>query len=144
MINKKKTKSKTLLERFNEKKAKDNIENTLLKGGVDIVAGSIAGTGIAAIVGDKSPFVGMLLILVGHYYGDESGLLRVTGASTLAYGIAKAKDYQNKPELNSPSNRLQDLKSNVLTAFHLKWDNKSLEKNELKVPVKSKPPHSTS
>ena len=56
MKGKMKTKHKTLLERYNEKQAKGNIENTLLKGGVDIVAGSIAGTGIAAMIGDKSPF----------------------------------------------------------------------------------------
>jgi hypothetical protein len=122
MKDKKKAKPKSLLEKYNEKQTKGNVENTLLKGGIDAVASSIVGTGIGAIVGDKAPFAGLGLMFLWHYYGDESGVLRVIGASTLAYGIAKAKAYQNNPNLDTAQKRISEAKDDFLTAFHLKWN----------------------
>lgn len=110
-----------LYNKFNELPAKQNTQNALIKGLVDTVAGSVVGTGIGALTGDKAAFAGIILILAGHYVGDESGLLRVTGASTLAYGIGKAKEYENNPELATPNQRLGALKDDWLSAFHLKW-----------------------
>lgn len=110
-----------LYNKFNSLPAKQNTQNTLIKGIVDTVAGSVVGTGIGALTGDKAAFAGIILILAGHYVGDESGLLRVTGASTLAYGIGKAKEYENNSELATPNQRLVALKDDWLSAFHLKW-----------------------
>lgn len=121
MANKKKHLKKNLLDTFNEKQTKGNVENTLLKGTVDTVAGSVVGTGIGALTGRKASFVGIALMLAGHYIGDQSGLLRITGASTMAYGIGKAGEYKNNPELSSSTKRLSSLKDDWLTAFHLKW-----------------------
>lgn len=123
MKDKKKTKSKSLLEKYNERQTKGNLENTLIKGAVDAVASSVIGTGIGAIAGNKAPFAGLGLILAGHYFGDESGVLRIAGASTLAFGIAKAKEYQNNPNLDTAQKRISEAKDDFLTAFHLKWKN---------------------
>lgn len=121
-MRKKKNKSlKNILDQYNEKPTKGNIENTLLKSAVDTVAGSVIGTGIGAIAGDKATFAGIALILAGHYVGDESGILRLTGASTMAYGIGKSSEYKTNPELNTPGKRISALKDDWLTAFHLKW-----------------------
>lgn len=134
MKDKKKTKSKSLLEKYNERQTKGNVENTLIKGAVDAVASSVIGTGLGAIAGDKAPFAGLGLILAGHYFGDESGVLRITGASTLAFGIAKAKEYQNNPNLDTAQKRISEAKDDFLTAFHLKWKNEQ-KPTEQKVVV---------
>ncbi|MCB9195525.1 MAG: hypothetical protein H6598_04810 [Flavobacteriales bacterium] len=124
-----------LYNKFNSLPAKQNTQNTLIKGLVDTVAGSVVGTGIGALTGDKAAFAGIILILAGHYVGDESGLLRVTGASTLAYGIGKAKEYENNPELATPNQRLGALKDDWLSAFHLKWKKSTGEtKNQSSLP----------
>lgn len=124
-----------LYNKFNSLPAKQNTQNTLIKGLVDTVAGSVVGTGIGALTGDKAAFAGIILILAGHYVGDESGLLRVTGASTLAYGIGKTKEYENNPELATPNQRLGALKDDWLSAFHLKWKKSTGEtKNQSSVP----------
>lgn len=120
---------KNIYEKYIDLPAKGDVQNTLIKSVVDTAAGSIVGTGIGALAGDKAAFAGILMILAGHYIGDESGLLRVTGASTMAYGIGKAKEYQNNPDLATPSQRLGELKSDWLTAFHLKWKQQTQEKD---------------
>lgn len=127
-------KKKNILEKYNERSTKGNIQNTLLKGAVDTVAGSVIGTGIGALAGDKAAFAGIALILAGHYLGDESGVLRLTGASTMAYGIGKAQVYKNDPEMKSVSNRLGGLKQDLLGAFFRKYQQ---EKNEIPKEKKS-------
>ncbi len=125
---KKKSTKKNFLQKYNERETKGNVQNTLLKGAVDTVAGSVIGTGIGALAGDKAAFAGIALILAGHYLGDESGVLRVTGASTMAYGIGKAQVYKSDPEMKSVSNRLGGLKQDLLGAFFFKYKE---EKNEI-------------
>jgi len=139
MKDKKKTKNKSLLEKYNERQTKGNIENTLIKGAVDAVASSVIGTGIGAIAGDKAPFAGLGLIFAGHYFGDESGVLRIAGASTLAFGIAKTKEYQSNPNLDTVQKRLFSAKDDFLTAFHLKWK-KDQEPTEQKDVVEQPAP----
>jgi len=112
---------KNVLDSYNKRKTKDNVENTLLKSAVDTTAASIVGTSIAAIAGSNAPLVGVLMIAAGHYLGDESGVLRVAGASTIAYGIAKAKQYKENPHLAGVTERLKDTKSDFLIAFHIDW-----------------------
>lgn len=131
-MSKKKSKSrKNILDQYNEKQTKGNVENTLLKSAVDTVASSVIGTGIGAIAGDKAAFAGIALILAGHYVGDESGLLRLTGASTMAYGIGKSSEYRTNPELSMVGKRISALKDDWLTAFHLKWQKETNQESTL-------------
>lgn len=139
MKDRKKKKAKSFLEKYNDRETKGNIENTLIKGAVDALAGSVIGTGIGALAGDKAAFAGIALILAGHYFGDESGVMRITGVSTLAYGIGKANEYKNNPNLDSPQKRLSDLKDNWLTAFHIKWKKETQQQEAPSQPVEVKP-----
>lgn len=147
MRKKKNNSLKNLFDQYNEKPTKGNIENTLLKSTVDTVAGSVIGTGLGAIAGDKATFAGIALILAGHYVGDQSGLLRLTGASTMAYGIGKSSEYKTNPELNTAEKRISALKDDWLTAFHLKWKKETNQQptppeqktNEQKVTEEEKP-----
>lgn len=138
MKNRKKKGSKNqltkLLEEYNQKDTKGNINNTLLKSVVDI-AGVAAGTGIGALSGDKAKFIGPLLIALGHYIGDESGLLRMLGASTLSYGIAKSKEFKENQELHKVKGRMIDLKGNWLSAMYLDMK----QEKETETEVKEKP-----
>ncbi|GAB5417999.1 MAG: hypothetical protein Crog4KO_14520 [Crocinitomicaceae bacterium] len=120
-MKKKSKKQLSLLDKFNNKETKGNVENTAIKSLVDIVAGATIGPGLAAVSGKFSPLAGVLLIAAGHYLGDKSGVLRATGTSTLAFGIAKAKDYQENPELNTARKRLKGLGNDLLASLHLKW-----------------------
>ena len=74
---------------------------------------------LSASAGKAAPTVGVALIGAGHYMGDESGLLRVVGASTLSHSVAKAKEYREKSNI-SISERLKDVKDGWLYAFLLK------------------------
>lgn len=105
MKSNKKNSLQNLLDAYNKKKAKGSVENTLLKTTVDVAASSLVGTGIASLSGRDSLLLGIALIGAGHYLGDESGVLRIAGASTIAYGIAKSKAYQDNPKLETVSQR---------------------------------------
>jgi len=130
MAKRKKRKKKSFIDQYNERETKGDIQNTLLKSTVDIVSSGAIGTGIGAITGKYSPLAGIALIIAGHYLGDKSGVLRLTGASTMAYGIAKAKDYQNNPKYNTPQKRLEGLKEDLLTTMYLRWKKEKDEKEE--------------
>jgi len=120
MKTKKKSSLEVLIDQYNEKETKGNLGNTLLKSTVDIT-GSVAGTGIASLSGDKSLLVGAAIIALGHYINDESGLLRIAGASTIGYGIAKANEFKTNPELATLSQRTSAWKNDLLTSFYLNW-----------------------
>lgn len=109
---------KGILAGFNNREAKNSVPNTLLKLLADI-AGVGMGTLLSASAGKAAPAVGVALIGAGHYMGDESGLLRVVGASTLAHSVAKAKEYREKSNM-SISERLKDVKDGWLYALLLK------------------------
>jgi len=127
----KKKKKKNVLQRYNDAETKKNIKHTGMKTGVDAVLGTSTGAGLAAVFGIWSPLVGVILIGAGHYFGDKSGLLRVSGAATIAYGIAKASENRaavddasvNGVSLGSVADgakqRLIDFKNNWLKAFYL-------------------------
>ena len=114
-------KPKSFLDKFNERETKGSVENTAIKSIVDVVSGGVVGPGIAAVGGQYSPLIGIALIIAGHYFGDKSGVLRTTGASSLAFGIAKSHSYQNEPALNSPQKRLKGLGNDLLTTLHINW-----------------------
>lgn len=115
-----------LFEQYNSKQTKNNPTNTLLKSVVD-VASSVAGTGVSALSGEKSLLAGFMLIVIGHYLGDKSGLLRTTGVSTIAHGIAKSKAYRNNPDLTTPKQRMVQLKDDLLTSLYLNWEKETSE-----------------
>lgn len=109
---------KGILQRFNEQQAKGNVQNTLLKTIADI-AGIGIGTVLSAASGKAAPALGIALLGTGHYIGDNSGLMRIAGASAFAHGIAKAKEYRENA--NQPlADRLSDLKDEWLIATLLK------------------------
>lgn len=109
---------KGILAGFNKREAKNSVPNTLLKLLADI-AGVGMGTVFSASAGKAAPAVGVALMGAGHYMGDESGLLRVVGASTLSHSVAKGKEYREKSNM-SISERLKDVKDGWLYAFLLK------------------------
>ena len=80
----------SFLDRYNARETKGSWKNTFIKTGGDAVTGAIVGTGIGALAGKYAILVGPALVITGHYTGDKSGLLRIAGASTMAYGIACA------------------------------------------------------
>lgn len=121
------SKKNGFLEKYNQRETKGNIQNTLLKGTVDTLAGSALGTGIGAVTGSKAPLAGIALILAGHYLGDESGVLRLTGASAMAYGIGKAKEYKDNPKMDSAAGRLGELKQDLLGTFFRRWEEEKKE-----------------
>lgn len=116
------------VDKYNKIDTKGNIQNTLLKGLIDI-AGVAAGTGLGALAGKNSKFVGLATILGGHYLGDKSNILRIIGASTMAYGIGKAKEYNSNPELATPKGRFSDLKDDWFATLYIKMKD---EKSETK------------
>lgn len=109
---------KQLLAGFNERQTKNNVQNTLLKLVADI-AGVGLGTALSASLGKIAPAAAIALMGAGHYMGDESGLLRVVGASTLAHSVAKSKEYRKNPEMTI-TDRLKDVKDGWLYATLLK------------------------
>lgn len=109
---------KQLLAGFNERQTKNNVQNTLLKLVADI-AGVGLGTALSASLGKIAPAAAIALMGAGHYVGDESGLLRVVGASTLAHSVAKSKEYRKNPEMTI-ADRLKDVKDGWLYATLLK------------------------
>jgi len=118
------------VDKYNKLETKGNIQNTLLKGLID-VAGVAIGTGLGALAGKNSKFVGLATIIGGHYLGDKSNILRIIGASTMAYGIGKAKEYNSNPELATPKGRFSDLKDDWFATLYIKMkDEKSESKTE--------------
>jgi hypothetical protein len=84
-----------LLHGFNEQQAKGNGKITLLKTFADL-AGVGLGTAVSAAAGKVAPLLGVAMIGAGHYIGDDSGLLRVVGAATVAHSVAKSKEYRQE------------------------------------------------
>jgi F0F1-type ATP synthase assembly protein I len=82
----------SLLKRYNDADATKNVKITAMKTGADFLIGVPVGTGLGALLGIWSPLAGFLMIGAGHYFGDKSGLLRIAGAATIAYGVAKAAE----------------------------------------------------
>jgi hypothetical protein len=108
-----------ILQGFNEKPTKGNVQNTVLKTVADL-AGVGIGTTVSAAAGTVAPLIGAALIGAGHYIGDDSGLLRVVGAATVAHSVAKSKEYRQ--EGSTMKDRLLGLKDDWLRAALLKHD----------------------
>jgi hypothetical protein len=130
MRNKRKTSSKSMLQKYKAAKTKGNITNTGLKSVVDLILGAALGAGIGAGTGKAALPVGLLLIAGSHYFDEETGLLRVAGSATIAYGIGKAIQNKNAievqdiqgvslGEVGKAKERLISFKDEILAAFYL-------------------------
>lgn len=124
------SKGKKMYERYIED-SKGKVGHSAVKMGVEGVAAAVAGGGAGALFGVWSPLLGLLLIGTGHYFGDKTGLLRITGAACIGYGIAKAKENRASASAavvegitlgsiaTGAKERLIDLKDNWLKATFL-------------------------
>jgi hypothetical protein len=74
--------------------AKGSIQNSLMKAVVDILAGAVVGPALSAALGKFAPVAGAALSFGGHYIGDDSGLMRAIGISTVAHSVAKVQEYR--------------------------------------------------
>ena len=142
MIKKKKNKSKGgMISKYNNakvvkydktgKRSQTNGKVYALKTGVDIVSAAATGPLLGAGLGPAAPFLGIFLIGLGQFLDDKTGLLRLTGAAAIGYGIAKSKsnrDSMTSTAINGASmgsimedakQRLIDFKSDWLHAFYL-------------------------
>lgn len=130
-----KKKKGNLLKRYNDagvrtSNNKINGKVVALKSGVDLGVSTL-GAGLGALGGIFSPIAGVALILAGHFLNDKSGILRMAGAATMAYGIAKAADNRMASQNQSVNgislgsvtegakNRLINFKDNWLQAFYI-------------------------
>ncbi|MBL1281245.1 MAG: hypothetical protein COA33_013285 [Fluviicola sp.] len=125
------SKNKGFLQKYKGAKTKGNIANTGLKTVVDLVVGAAVGAGISASSGRAALPIGILLIAGSHYFDEDTGILRIAGAATIAYGIAKAVENKNIADANSvegitlagetskAKTRLSNFKDEILTAFYL-------------------------
>lgn len=126
---KKSSAKKGILAQYKAKSTKGNVVNTGLKTLVDLLLGSTVGAGIGAGAGQAAIPIGILLIAGSHYFDEDTGVLRIAGSATIAYGIGKA--ITNKQisdanqinglagESNKAKTRLNLFKDEIFTAFYL-------------------------
>ncbi len=124
-----KAKGKNFISAYNAKETKGSFSNAGLKTLVDVVLGATVGAGIGAVSGKQAKWFGLGMIGLGHYFGDKSGVLRVAGASAIAYGIAK--HFENEQiassvngftlagESSKAKTRLTQFKDEALATFYL-------------------------
>lgn len=127
-----KSKANNLVESYNSKEAKSNAGVSAMKSGVDLVLGVGLGGLIGKMAGKYSPFAGTALIFIGHYTGDKTGLLKIIGASSIAYGIAKALDDDKESTITE---KLKEYGQEGLKAFFFiepkNKENDTAQKNAL-------------
>jgi hypothetical protein len=136
---------KGVLAKYEAKKTKGNIANTGLKTVVDLVLGSTIGAGIGAGAGQAAIPIGILLIAGGHYFDESTGILRMAGSATIAYGIGKAitnKQIADANQINGlagesskAKTRLNLFKDEFFTAFYLDKIFKPKEKEATEIPI---------
>jgi len=106
--------------------------NTALKTLVDAAIGVPVGVLLGGAAGLWSLPIGVLLIAGGHHIKEQSGLVRIVGASAIAYGIAKNIDFKaaaKQAQVNgigglagatqSMKERVQGVKSDLMAAYFL-------------------------
>ncbi len=139
------TKKKGILAQYKAKKSKGNIANTGLKTLVDLLLGSTVGAGIGAGAGQAAIPIGILLIAGSHYLDEETGILRIAGSATIAYGIGKAitnKQIADANQINGlagesskAKTRLNLFKDEVFTAFYLDKIYKPKDKEATEIAI---------
>lgn len=137
MKNKKKNskakKDQGFFKSLSKLEATGDVSNTLIKAGIDSLSGAIVAPYLAAIAGKSAPWVGILISAAGHYLGDQSGISRVIGASTTAYGIAKAPEYHHNPESEKVENRMIMVKDELLLSFFFKSKKKEEQQEDTQI-----------
>jgi hypothetical protein len=143
---------KGFLDEYNEKPTgKGQAGNIALKTGVDLLG--VTGGGLtAAAAGGWSVPLGVVLIIIGHRVEDKSGILRMAGAASLTYGVAKYfefKEAKEKAAVNGIEglagvsagikSRLTNFKNEIMGAYFLdkifkKGDEKETRKMEVDTP----------
>jgi len=111
-------KKSNLISRYNDLDAKSNANHALMKTVVDVIAGAMIGPALSATLGKFAPIAGAALTFGGHYTGDQTGLMRGIGMSTLAHSVAKTNEYR-QPD-STLKNRLSELKDDWLRLILLK------------------------
>lgn len=107
-----------LITRYNEMDARSNVKHALIKTLVDVIAGVMIGPALSATLGKVAPIAGLGLSFGGHYMGDQTGLMRGIGMSTLAHSVAKTKEYRQAD--STLKERLSELKDDWLRLILLK------------------------
>lgn len=139
-MKRKKRKSKSgMIAKYRAMSTKGNIKNTGIKSVLDLVLGATLGAGIGASSGRMALPIGLVLIAGSHYMAEETGVVRLAGAATIAYGIGKAIHNKQVAEDNAVNgitlageaskakSRLSAFKDELITAFFL---DKVLKKDE--------------
>lgn len=127
MKKKQNKKPKNLLAKYKAKKTKGDLAGTGIKTLVDLIAGATLGAGLGAGAGKFALPLGLVLIAGSHYMDEGTGILRLAGASSVAYGISKAiaekkgtvNGYELAGEPQGVSDRLSQFKDELITAFYL-------------------------
>jgi len=105
-----------------------NVGNTALKTVVDSVIGVPLGIAIGGASGLWSLPFGLVLIGAGHHFKDQSALLRIVGASAIAYGVAKNVEFNSQAKANQTGlqgtvegvkERLTTVKQDLMSAYFL-------------------------
>ena len=112
-----------------------NAGNTAMKTLIDVGVGVPVGVLIGGAAGLWSLPLGLLLIGGGHHLKDQSGissLVRIAGASAIAYGVAKNIDFKaasKQAQVNGVGglagatqgmkDRLQTVKADLMAAYFL-------------------------
>ena len=96
-----------------------------------MIVGATVGAGIGASAGRAALPIGLALIAGSHYMDEGTGILRLAGSATIAYGIGKAISNKNLTEANAVNgfslagetskakSRLTQFKDELITAFYL-------------------------
>ena len=134
---------KGIVKRYTDAKGKSNFGVSSMKTGIES-AGALAGSGLGAVSGIASPFLGIGMLFLGQIIGDETGLLKVAGAGMIGYGVANAvtnRDNAKSASLNglgevkgNVTQRLVDYKDNLMHAFYL---DKLFKKDDSSTSTKS-------
>tara|TARA_B110001469_G_C9641313_1_gene322633 strand:+ start:1092 stop:1691 length:600 start_codon:yes stop_codon:yes gene_type:complete len=127
MKNKQNKKPEGILAKYKAKKTKGNIAGTGIKTLVDLLVGATVGAGIGAGSGKFALPVGLVLIAGSHYLDEKTGVLRLVGASSIAYGIGKAmlekqetvSGYELAGKPKGVGDRLSQFKDELITSFYL-------------------------
>ena len=127
MKKKQNKKPEGILAKYKAKKTKSNIAGTGIKTLVDLLVGATVGAGIGAGAGNFALPIGLVLIAGSHYMNEKTGMLRLVGASSIAYGIGKTilekqgevNGYELAGEQQGVGDRLTQFKDELITAFYL-------------------------
>lgn len=101
-----------LIKQYTQMPTKNNPQNALIKAAIDAFAAMIVGPAVSASLGKFAPLAGVGLAFGGHYVGDETGMLRGIGMSTIGHSLSKVNEYR-EPD-STIAKRLEGIKDDLL------------------------------